>query len=81
MIYETVLLSFKYDSQEEAKRITRLVDLIRKNNRKISEKTIEQVKRGRSDHSEVFIVTLRTSLGTLSSRRSGYTARGMTRDS
>lgn len=46
MLFEMVLWSAKYDSQSEAKRITRLVELIRKDNRAISAKVIEQVKRG-----------------------------------
>ena len=46
MLFEMVLWSSQYDSQSEARRITRLVELIRKDNRKISEKTKEHVKRG-----------------------------------
>jgi DNA-binding HxlR family transcriptional regulator len=46
MIFEMVLWSAKYDSQSEAKRIARLVELIRKDNRHISSKVIEQVRRG-----------------------------------
>lgn len=46
MLFEMVLWSAKYDSQSEAKRIVRLVELIRKDNRKISQKVIEKVKRG-----------------------------------
>lgn len=46
MIFEMVLWSAKYDSQSQAKRIVRLVELIKKDNRKISQKIIEQVKRG-----------------------------------
>lgn len=46
VLFEMVLWSAKYDSQSEAKRISRLVELIRKDNRKISEKVMEQVKRG-----------------------------------
>ncbi len=46
LLFEMVLWSAKYDSRSEAKRITRLVELIRKNNRKISQKVMEQVKRG-----------------------------------
>ena len=46
MLFEMVLWSATYDSQSEAKRIMRLVELIRKDNRKISQKVIEQVRRG-----------------------------------
>ncbi|MFA6440435.1 MAG: helix-turn-helix domain-containing protein [Bacteriovoracaceae bacterium] len=46
MLFEMVLWSEKYDSRSEAKRIMRLVELIKKDNRKISQKVIEQVKRG-----------------------------------
>lgn len=46
MLFEMVLWSYKHDNQSEAKRIVRLVELIRKDNRKISEKVIEKVKRG-----------------------------------
>ena len=46
VIFEMVLWSAKYDKQSEARRIAPLVELILKNNRKISEKTIEQVRRG-----------------------------------
>jgi len=46
MIFEMILWSAKYDSQSQAKRIMRLVELIRKDNREISQKVMEQVKRG-----------------------------------
>ena len=46
MIFEMVLWSAKHDSRSEARRITRLVELIRKDNRKISAKVMEQVRRG-----------------------------------
>lgn len=46
LLFEMVLWSAKYDSRSEAKRIVRLVELIRKDNRKISQKVREQVKRG-----------------------------------
>jgi DNA-binding HxlR family transcriptional regulator len=46
MLFEMVLWSSKYDSQSEANRITRLVELIRKNNRTISQQVMEKVKRG-----------------------------------
>lgn len=46
LLFEMVLWSAKYDSQSEAGRIPRLVNLIRKDNRKISQKTREQVKQG-----------------------------------
>jgi DNA-binding HxlR family transcriptional regulator len=46
LLFEMVLWSAKYDSRSEAKRIIRLVELIRKDNRKISRKVREAVKRG-----------------------------------
>ncbi len=46
MIFEMVVWSAKYDNDSEAKRIVRLVELIRKDNRKISAKVMEQVRRG-----------------------------------
>ena len=46
ILFEMVAWSAKYDSRSEARRIPRLVELIRKDNRKISAKTIEQVGRG-----------------------------------
>ncbi|MBI3124971.1 MAG: helix-turn-helix transcriptional regulator [Ignavibacteriales bacterium] len=46
LIFEIVLWSAKYDIDSEAKRIVRLVELIRDDNRKISRKVIEQVRRG-----------------------------------
>ena len=46
LLFEMVLWSAKYDSRSEANRIIRLVELIRKDNRKISQKVMEQVKRG-----------------------------------
>jgi DNA-binding HxlR family transcriptional regulator len=46
LVFEIVLWSAKYDSRSEARRIVRLVELIRKNNRKISQKVMEKVKRG-----------------------------------
>jgi DNA-binding HxlR family transcriptional regulator len=46
MLFEMVVWSAKYDAKSEANRIIRLVDLIRKDNRKISRKVMEQVKRG-----------------------------------
>src|SRR3989339_429779 len=46
LIFEIVLWSAKYDTDSEAKRIVRLVDLIRDDIRKISRKVIEQVRRG-----------------------------------
>lgn len=46
VLFEIVLWSAKYDNRSEARRIIRLVELIRKDNRKISQKTMEQVRRG-----------------------------------
>lgn len=46
VLFEIVSWSAKHDSQSQAHRIGRLVDLIRKDNRAISRRTREQVKRG-----------------------------------
>jgi len=46
VIFEMIRWSAKYDPQSEARRISKLVELIEKDNRSISRKTIEQVKRG-----------------------------------
>ena len=46
LMFEMVLWSAKYDPESEAARIPKLVELIKKNNRKVSLKTVEQVKRG-----------------------------------
>jgi DNA-binding HxlR family transcriptional regulator len=46
LLFEMVMWSAKYDSESEANRIIRLVGLIRKDNREISRKVMEQVKRG-----------------------------------
>lgn len=46
VIFEMMLWSAKYDSHSEAKRIHRLIDLIRKDNRKISQEVMEKVRRG-----------------------------------
>lgn len=48
LIFEMVLWSAKHDPKSEAKRITKLVELIRKDNRKISQKIIERVREGHS---------------------------------
>jgi DNA-binding HxlR family transcriptional regulator len=52
VIFEMVLWSEKYDSKSEAKRILSLVELIRKDNRKISNRLREKVKRGEAILSE-----------------------------
>jgi len=46
LIFEMVLWSAKYDRHSEARRIPRLVELIRKDVRGISRETREKVKRG-----------------------------------
>lgn len=46
LLFEMVLWSAKHDSSSEARRIGRLVELIRKDNRGISAKVREQVRRG-----------------------------------
>ncbi|HEY0590796.1 MAG TPA: transcriptional regulator, partial [Thermoanaerobaculia bacterium] len=46
VLFEITLWSAKYDSKSEARRIARLVDLIRSDNRRISQRIIEKVRRG-----------------------------------
>lgn len=46
LLFEMVVWSARHDGRSETKRIVRLVELIRKDNRKISQKVREQVKRG-----------------------------------
>jgi DNA-binding HxlR family transcriptional regulator len=46
MLFEMVLWSAKHDPRSEAHRILPLVELIRKDNRRISQKVSEQVRRG-----------------------------------
>jgi len=46
LIFEMVLWSHKHDSQSESRRIVRLVELIRKDNRQISQEMMEKVRQG-----------------------------------
>lgn len=46
LMFEMVLWSAKHDNQSEARRIPRLVELIKKDNRKISQKVMPQVQLG-----------------------------------
>jgi DNA-binding HxlR family transcriptional regulator len=46
VMFEIMLWSFKHDSKSEARRITRLIELIRKDNRAVSSQVREKVKRG-----------------------------------
>lgn len=46
LIFEMLLWSAKHDGGSEAHRIPRLVELIQKNNRAISRKVREKVRRG-----------------------------------
>lgn len=46
LIFEMILWSAKYDPKSEARRIRRLVELIRTNNRRISRKVIDRLRRG-----------------------------------
>ena len=41
-----ILWSSKYDAKSETQRITKLVEMIRKDNRKISQKAIDRVREG-----------------------------------
>ncbi|GLS04290.1 hypothetical protein GCM10007860_14370 [Chitiniphilus shinanonensis] len=46
LLFEIVLWSARHDDQSEARRITRLVELIRADNRQLSAQIREKVKRG-----------------------------------
>jgi len=46
LLFEMILWSAKYDSRSEAKRIRRLVESIRSDNRAVSESVIAKVRRG-----------------------------------
>ena len=46
LIFEMVLWSYKHDSLSESRRIVRLVELIRQDNRHISQAMMEKVRRG-----------------------------------
>ncbi len=46
LLFEMILWSAKYDARSEARKIKRLVGLIRNDNREISRKIIERVRRG-----------------------------------
>ena len=46
VLFELVLWSAKHDRKSEARRISKLVELIRKDNRRISQKLIERVRAG-----------------------------------
>ena len=52
VIFEIMLWSSKHDSRSESHRIVRLIELIRKDNRQISRKVIEKVRRGEGILSE-----------------------------
>ena len=46
VIFEMMVWSAKYDRKSEAQRIVPLIELIRKDNRAVSKKTMEKVKKG-----------------------------------
>ena len=46
LLFEMILWSAKYDPRSEARRITQLVEKIRANNRKISQRIIDKVRSG-----------------------------------
>ena len=46
MIFEMILWSSKYDPKSEAKRITKFIEMVKKDNRKISQKIILKLRRG-----------------------------------
>ena len=46
ILFEIVLWSARHDRKSEARRISKLVELIRKDNRRISQKIIERVRAG-----------------------------------
>ena len=46
LLFEMILWSAKYDARSEAKRIRGLVELIRSDNRAVSERVMEKLRRG-----------------------------------
>ena len=52
VIFEIILWSSKHDSRSESRRISRLVELIRKDNRQVSRKVMEKVRKGEGILSE-----------------------------
>ncbi len=48
MLFEMILWSSKYDPRSEARRINQLLDLIRRDNRKISQKIIARARAGQA---------------------------------
>lgn len=48
MLFEMILWSFKYDAKSEARRVLKLVERIRADNRNISAEMIKAVREGRS---------------------------------
>jgi len=46
LLFEMILWSAKYDSKSEARRMKRLLELIRSDNREISQKIIAKIRRG-----------------------------------
>lgn len=46
MIFEMILWSSKYDPKSEARRITKFVEMVRSDNRKISKKIINKIRKG-----------------------------------
>lgn len=48
LIFEMILWSSKYDSKSEARHITNLVQMVRNDNRKISQKVIDRVRNGKA---------------------------------
>lgn len=47
IIFEMILWSARYDPKSEARRISGLVEMIQKNNRKISQKVIQEIRQGK----------------------------------
>jgi DNA-binding HxlR family transcriptional regulator len=48
LLFEMILWSAKYDPKSEAKQITQLVELIRKDNRSISQAVSDRIREGKS---------------------------------
>lgn len=46
MLFEMMLWSAKYDAKSEARRITKLIEMIDSNNRKVSQKVISKIRKG-----------------------------------
>lgn len=59
LLFEMILWSAKYDSKSEARRMKRLLELIRSDNREISQKIIAKIRRGEAIFPEYLDKTAR----------------------